>query len=79
VGTSHMSDNQHISAAMQQMMQLCSNVLLGYHGNEINNPLHSNGHVLIVAYVGGSHKINNKRTPVLTSSILAKNTFILTQ
>jgi hypothetical protein len=25
---------------------------LGYHGNEINKPLHSNGHVLIDAHVG---------------------------
>jgi hypothetical protein len=34
---------------------LRSNVLLCYHGNEINKPLHSNGHVLIDAHVGGSH------------------------
>jgi hypothetical protein len=36
---------------------LRSNVLLGYHGNEISKPLHSNGHVLIDAHVGGSHTI----------------------
>jgi hypothetical protein len=34
---------------------LRSNVLLWYNGNEINKPLHSNGHVLIDAHVGGSH------------------------
>jgi hypothetical protein len=39
-------------------LQYCC-VLLGYHGNEINNPLHSDGHVLIVAHVGGSHNFNS--------------------
>jgi hypothetical protein len=29
---------------------------VGYHGNEINKPLHSNGHLSIVAHVGSSHK-----------------------
>jgi hypothetical protein len=43
-----MSINQHMSVAIQQSC----NVLLGYHGNEINKPLHSNGHLLIDAHVG---------------------------
>jgi hypothetical protein len=30
---------------------------LGYHGNEINKPLHSNGYVLIDAHMGGSHNV----------------------
>jgi hypothetical protein len=27
------------------------------HGKEINKPLHSNGHLSIVAHVGGSHTV----------------------
>jgi hypothetical protein len=29
--------------------------LVRYHGNENNKPLHSNGHLSIVAHVEGSH------------------------
>jgi hypothetical protein len=47
---------QQISIKQYVKELLRSNVLLCYRGNEINKPLHSYGHVLIVAHVGGSHK-----------------------
>jgi hypothetical protein len=39
-------------------------ILLCYHGNEINKPLHSNGHVLIDAHVEGSHILPFRRMSV---------------
>jgi hypothetical protein len=47
VGTSHMRDIWQMSVAMQW--------LVGYHGNDINKPLHSNGHLPNITHVGGSH------------------------
>jgi hypothetical protein len=76
VGTSHMSDNQHMSVAMLSHIdtsphilgiatdccvwtdQLKSPLVKRYTGLLSSNVLldyHSNGHVLIVAHVGGTH------------------------
>jgi hypothetical protein len=51
---------------LKKQKNVYSNVLLCYHGNEINKPLHSNGHVLINAHVGGSHII--KKSPIFGSN-----------
>jgi hypothetical protein len=38
---------------------LCkSRRLIGYHGNEINKPLQSNGHLPYITHVGSSHKVS---------------------
>jgi hypothetical protein len=39
-----------------------------YHGNEINKPMHGNGHVLIDAHVGGSHIIKKNTETLIDAS-----------
>jgi hypothetical protein len=46
-------DRPTVNPASKALLDfLRSNVLLDYHGNEINKPLHSNGHVSVLAVVG---------------------------
>jgi hypothetical protein len=63
VGTSHKSINQHMSVAMQRLVDFISIVTLA--ADEINKPLHSNGHVLNDALVGGSHRYFQLKTAIL--------------
>jgi hypothetical protein len=52
--TQHKS--QFLNIVVISLVLLHSNLLLCYHGNEINKPLHSNRHVPNITHVGGSHR-----------------------